>query len=364
MVDAESRLAHAILAQNLKVRRGENVLIESWAHCLPYARAFVSEARRLGARPTVLYEDESAWWEAVEARRLSSFATLSGPERAALAAADVYIYFWGPEDRPRAERLPEGVQGRVAGFNPEWYRVAKKAGVRGCRMTVGQATDPVARAFGLDGPEWRGRLVDAGAVNSVRMRAIGARVARAMQHGKSLRITHSNGTDLRIRLAGVQTRVDAGFVDAAAMKRPFGMLANNPTGQVVVALDAGDANGTLVSNRAVYIGPNKFAGIRWVFSNGRLVEHACETGGTVFRKQFDAAPEGRDRLGYLSVGLNPKARDLPPCEDTEEGALLVGIGANAFAGGRLRIPFQGYAMIGESTIEVDGRTIASAGRIR
>jgi leucyl aminopeptidase (aminopeptidase T) len=364
MADVESRLARAVLSQNLKVRPGENVLIESWTHGLPYARAFVEEARRLRARPTVLYEDERAWWNAVESKQLSSFRSLSAVERAALAAADVYVYIWGPEDRPRRDRLPESIRERLVGYNPEWYRRASKAGVRGCRLTLGQATDPVAASFDLDGPRWRRRLAEAGSVNSRRMQALGDRVARAIQKGKELRIRHPNGTDLRIPLARVHTRVDAGLLDAAALKRPFGMLANNPTGQVFVAWDGADANGTFVSNRTVYVGPNRFGGVRWVFRHGRLVKHSCATGGALFRKQYASAPKGKDRLGYLSIGLNAMGRDLPPCEDTEEGAAIVGIGGNAFAGGRNAIPFQGFALVGRPTIEVDGVTIASGGRIR
>jgi leucyl aminopeptidase (aminopeptidase T) len=364
MANPKSRLARAVLSQNLRVRRGENVLIESWSHSLSYARAFVQEARRLGARPTVLYEDEGAWWDSVESRRLASFANLSKVERAAVMAADVYIYFWGPEDRPRQNRLPDRVQNRVTGYNPEWYRVGAKSGLRGCRMTVGQATDPVAHGLGINGPKWRSRLIEAGAYDGRRLLARGTRVAKVIRDGKVVRIRHPNGTDLEIRLAGVHARVDAGQVDAAALKRPFGLLANNPSGQVLVAVDGGDANGTFVSNRTVYLPPLKFAGFKWEISKGRLVKYACKTGGKHFRTEFAAAPEGKDRFGYFSIGLNPKSRDLPPCEDTEEGAIILGIGGNAFAGGRSRIPFQGFAMIGGATIQVDGRTIASAGTLR
>ncbi|HUI38421.1 MAG TPA: hypothetical protein VLY85_02200, partial [Thermoplasmata archaeon] len=137
-----------------------------------------------------------------------------------------------------------------------------------------------------------------------------------------------------------------------------------PSGQVMVAIDSGRADGTLVTNRSVYIGPHTFGGIRWVLSDGRLVEHRYRTGGKVFDQEFDAAPEGKDRFGFLSIGLNPRSRDLPPCEDTEEGSVLVGVGGNGMAGGRRRIPFMGAALIGGATLEVDGKVVASGGRIR
>lgn len=364
MPDAESRLASTVLSRNLNLRRGENVIIESWPHSLPYARAFVREARRLGARPTVLYEDDEAWWDAVKSGRLASFSDLSRTERAAMTAADVYIFFTGPEDRPRMNRLPGKVRERLEGYNLEWYRLARKAGLRGCRMTLGQATDAVAATIDMNGPRWRRRLVEAGSVDGRSLLARGQRVTRAIQRGKVLRIRHPNGTDLRIPLVGLHARVDAGQVDAATRARPFGVLANNPSGQVLVAVDGGGASGTFVSNRTVYLPPNRFGGTRWEFDQGRLIRYSCRIGGALFRQQYRSASEGRDRLSYFSIGLNPESRGLPPCEDTEEGAIILGIGGNAFAGGKARLPFQGFAMIGQSTIEVDGRTLASGGRIR
>ena len=363
MPDARSELARTVLGRNLKVRKGETVLIEAWPHALPYAQAFVRESRRLGAQPTVLYEDDTAWWDAVKGKQFAAFSKLSRAERSAVASSDVFIYFWGPEDRPKADGLPDSVQERMMGYNEEWYRTARKAGLRGCRMTVAQATDPVARNFGLNGPKWRSRLVRAGAVDASRLRAKGQRVVKALKAGHELRITHPNGTDLRLELNGLHSRVDTGLIDAEAMKRPYGMLANNPAGQVLVAIDDSRASGTLRSNRTIYIGERRFAGARWTFEDGRLVKRSLKLGNREFESAFRKAPKERDRLGLLSIGLNPQARDLPPCEDTEEGAALVGIGGNAFVGGQVRIPFLGYALLGGGTITIDGKTLARGGRV-
>jgi hypothetical protein len=166
-----------------------------------------------------------------------------------------------------------------------------------------------------------------------------------------------------MQLGKVHTRVDTGAVDAAARKRPFGMLSNNPSGQTFAALDESAAEGTLVSNRAVYLGNDKYDGIRWTFSSGRLTARSVGTGRALFERQFAKAPKGRDQLGLLSIGLNAESRELPPVEDTEEGAVLVGIGSNGFIGGSIRIPFQGYALLGDATVEVDGTPIARGGRV-
>jgi leucyl aminopeptidase (aminopeptidase T) len=364
MPDPNSRLAHVILAENLQLQKGESILIESWSHALPYVRAFVREARRLGARPTVLYEDEGAWWDAVSAGHTKGFARLSDAERAAIKNTDVYVYFWGPEDRPRANGLPEDVQEAVTGFNEEWYRIARKAGLRGCRMNLGNATVPQAKLFGLNAKKWQAQMVRAGAVSARRMQSKGARVVKALKGGSELRLRHPNGTDLTLRLKGVTARVDSGLVGPERMKQPYGMLANNPSGQVIVAIDRSKAQGTFVSNRSVFIGSDQYDGVRWTFEDGRLVSHSIGTGSERFEKQYAAAPKGRDRLSFLSIGLNRASKGLPPVEDTEEGSVLAGIGGNAGFGGGLRVPFQGFGLVGGGDVEIDGHPIVRAGRVK
>jgi leucyl aminopeptidase (aminopeptidase T) len=362
--ESPASLARAILGRNLHVGRGDSVIIESWNHTLDYTRAFVEETRRLGAQPSVLFESDAAWWSAVNSRMTGPFEHLSGAERAAVKEASAYIYFWGPADMRKAIDL--GVfDSKFTGYNEEWYASARKGKLRGYRMSLGLASDETARHFGLRGPAWRGRLVAAGAVDAHKMLAKGNRLAGRLAQGSEMRIRHPNGTDLRITLRRSHPIVASGIPQGATTKQPRGMLEGNPSGQVFVALDGCDASGTLVSNRPVYdMGRYEiFGGSRRNFEHGRLVRHSTGLGRAVFEKAFRAAPKGRDRIGYLSIGLNPLARELPPCEDCEEGAILVGIGGNGVAGGKSRIPFTSFAMLGGGTISVDGKALAEGGRL-
>ncbi|HTP54927.1 MAG TPA: hypothetical protein VML94_08245 [Thermoplasmata archaeon] len=340
------------------------MVIESWNHTLDYTRAFVEEARRLGAQASVLYEDEEAWWNAVDAQQSGPFAHLSAAERGVVENASAYLYFWGPARMVRA--IDRGVfVSKFIAFNDEWYAAARKGKLRGYRMSLGLASDDSARRLGVRGPAWRARLVEAGAVDARKMGLKGNRIARRLSRGSELRIRHANGTDLRISLRGTRPLLASGIPPGASGLRPRGMLEGNPSGQIFAPLDRSDASGTLVSNRPVYdMGRYvRFADSRWTFEGGRLTSRSTGVGGAQFEKAFRAAPKGRDKIGYLSIGLNPKARELPPCEDCEEGAILVGIGGNGVAGGKATIPFTQFAMVGGGTISVDGEPIARAGRV-
>lgn len=363
MADLESKLAQNVLVKSLGLKKGDSVVIETWTDALPYARTFVKEARRLGLRPVVLYEDEPAWWEAVEAKQLDGFKDLAPPESAAVANADGYVFFRGPGDQARLSKIPDKVQERATAYNMGWYKLAGKAGVRGCRMWLGMATDPTAEMYHVDPAAWRAGLIAAGVVEGPRMYATGKKLVAAVQKGSELRLTHPNGTDITIQLDGAKPRIDAGHVDAETRKRPFGVLANNPSGQVLFATDKGRANGTIVANRTIYVGPFRMAEQRFTFEDGRLTEHTLGVGADDFEKAVKEAKKNQLVQSYFSIGLNPMSRNVPPAEDTEEGGMTVGSGNNGFIGGKIGGPFLAPAMVGEGLIAVDGRPIAKGGKV-
>ncbi|MCI4333082.1 MAG: aminopeptidase [Thermoplasmata archaeon] len=359
----ESELARTVLSRNLKVRKGESVVIESWTHGLPYVAAFVEETRRLGADPMVLYEDERAWWSSVSGGRPKDVGRMSRSEKAALKAADVYVYFWGPEDRPRADALPERIANSAFDFNEGWYGIGQKQGLRGCRMSVAYATDPAAKVLGLDGTRWRRQIAAAGLADARHMQSTGDKVAARLEKGKELRIHHKNGTDLTLGLVGRKARVEAGIVDKAAKARPYGFLTNSPAGTVLVALDEKTAEGVIVSNQA-YIQPGFSSSTgRWEFSGGKLLSYAYENGHLEVQKKLDSLGEGKDRPGMFGLGLNAKGRGIPQYEEIEAGMSLLGIGGNAFLGGKTQLPFQLYSMLRGADVEIDGTPIVRGGRV-
>ena len=355
-----------MLGKNLATGKGESVIIETWPHTLEYARAFVEETRRLGAVPTLLYEDEPAWWSAVEAKNFRPFAKLSKAEKAAVAKADVYVHFFGPEDQARLSSLPSAVRHKPFAWNEEWYDAAHKGSLRGARMSIGLVPDGLAQKFGMTAEELREKLVRAGSVDAATMAQKGSKLRRLIERGSTLRLRHANGTDLTLRLKGVHARADVGIVDAVARKRRYGVLTNNPTGLLMVALDRSQADGTFVGNRAVYdlVTARRYAGADWSFEAGKLAKRTLGDGRREFEQAFAKGGRGRDVLSYFSIGLNPEGRAAAPAEDTEEGAVLISVGNNTFAGGSNKAKMRGFGMIAGADIDVDGRTVVARGRIR
>src|SRR5208282_4235008 len=149
------RLARAVLTHRVHLKPNENVTIEVYPTALPWALGFVREARRLGARPLLHYEDESSYWTAVEEGKGEILGTPGAHEWAALSKTDVYIYFWGPEDDARLNHLPDATVGKLQSFNPTWYQRADRAGARGVRMGIARVTPAAARHWGVSLDAWR-----------------------------------------------------------------------------------------------------------------------------------------------------------------------------------------------------------------
>lgn len=358
----ESKLAKAVLTNNLKVKPGENVIIEGWSRMLPWATALARETRRIGAFPLVLYENEDAYWDSVESHEDEVLGATPAHEWAALGKADVYVHMWNAGDRIRLDALGPKRAEKLFGWNPSWYKTAAKAGLRGSRLDIGRPFPSLAKVYGVDLSSWMDQLVDATMVDPDEMNAAGLPIARALARGRRVRIFDDHGTDLTLGLSGNKPRLDVGRVTKEDLKTPFSRLNLLPAGAIRVAIDGSIADGTVIANRASYNEVGMSTGGVFEFRKGRLVRHRFDSGAKFFDDAFAKGGKGRDRAGYLAVGLNPKLHDTPQLEDREAGAVTVAIGNNTFIpGGKNKAKFSGIVVNAGVKMEVDGKPVRLPG---
>lgn len=360
--DPATRVARLVLHDALRVRAGENVTIEAWSESLPWVKPFVTEARRMGARPMTLYEDESAFWEAATSGKLGSLGTVGDHEWAALAKTNAYVFFYGPSEWTRMDDLPERVADRAMAYNTEWYRRASRAKLRGVRMYLGRTSQRAADRFGVNLESWRQELVRATLVPPASMARTGRKIARMLERGNRLEVSQADGTRVQLRLRHYRAQLDDGIIDAADIK-----AGNNltwmPSGVVGVAVDDSQVDGTVVANRTVYLPAGPADGGRWTFRDGRLQSHTYDRGSEHFEKPYAEASKGRDQLGFLSIGLNPEISMSPMMEDQEAGALTLRVGGNRFFGGKNRSDFGSWLTVRGADITIDGKPVVSGGRL-
>lgn len=356
-------LAKNVLSKTLRVKKGDNVVIETWSETLPWAKPFVSEARKLGANPMLLYEDEESYWEALQSGNARQTGKVGSHEWAALDKTAAYVFFFGPSEWPRRDDLPAKKQVGVAAYNPEWYRRAAKSKVRGARIYLGKTSQLAADRWELDLDAWREELVRASLVSPGEMHAMGTRIGERMRKGKVATVSHPNGTELTFRLGKFPIQLDDALVDESDLKSGNNM-ATIPGGVVGTAIDHTSASGVLVGNHTTYPETGPVSGTRWTFTSGHLTDQSYESGGEPIRAAYAKAPKaGRDRLSAFSVGLNPEITKLPQMEDQELGSLLFGIGGNQFRGGKNASPFGAWMVVKDADLSIDGKPVLKAGKI-
>ncbi len=358
-------VARVLLENSVKLRRGENLIVETWNHTLPWATACVVEARRIGAHPVLLLEDEVAYWRSIEvAPVVARWSGVGDHEWRAIEKSDAYVFFPGPADRPRFLALPSSQVSKLTAYNPTWYRHAKKAQLRGVRCLLGYASDAEAAHWGVSPAMWRSQLVRGIVEPDYRaLEKEGEGVAKRLERGKSLRITAANGTDLTVGIKHRRPSVEDGSVGTRDLRRGDNMTAS-PPGSVIVAVDERSAEGTAVANRPSFLRAGRVEGGQWDLLGGRLQNYWYTEGHTSFDEEFGHAPKGRDVLSVFSLGLNSSlAPGVPRAEDQEAGAVTLAVGGNSAYGGTNSCPFLSWIVIGEASVAIDGEPLCDRGKI-
>jgi len=359
------QVAQALMGTALGVKRNETVIIETWNHTLPYATSCVVEARRRGAHPMLLLEDESVYWRSIDlASAIAQWARVGRHEWAALGEADAYVFFPGPADRPRFRSLPAEHRAALTGYNSDWYKRAEKSRLRGVRSVLGYATEPMAAAWGVSASTWRSQLVRATVdADAKEIRSTADRVAKKLLKGTELRITAANGTDMTVKLRGRKPYVDDGVVGPEDLRLGNNMTVS-PPGAVAVAIDEKSAEGVAIASRPTFGTFGRLEGGQWEAHAGRLASAWYTEGQTAFDGAFAKAPKGKEVVSVFSLGLNAAlAPGVPQVEDQEAGAVALAVGQNEGYGGSNRSGFSTWIVIGEATVAVDGAPLCDRGHI-
>jgi leucyl aminopeptidase (aminopeptidase T) len=365
----ERAAARNLVKNYLQVAPDENVIVESWTHTISMASAMVEEVRRVGGRAFLAYEDDDAWWRAVNRNQSKHLGNLSAPEWAALKAADIYVQFWGPRDSSRLEKTPEkNLDEWATGWVDRWYKMARATGLRGGRMAVGWVTDSRARHWGVSKERWMKGVLEGCLADPEVMARSGKRLARAFSGTRKVRITHPNGTDLEVGLAGLPPFVFDGYPHPKDKAyRASDMMANFPEGRLQIPLDAKTAEGRIVSSYPSYDESwfpwARYSGGTFEFSGGKLSTFSFEKGEAAFAARYARGKPGKDRTGLLSIGLNPKIKNSPSLERMERGCVQLVVGANNIQGGSKSPNHTGSVTLAGSEISVDGTPVVRAGKI-
>ena len=132
-----SQVAKKVLKDSLHLKKGETLTVETWNNGLPFAREVVKEARRIGCIPITLLEDEAAFLDGVRNASREIVGLMGKQEYAMLSGSDGYVFIPGPPLGTYTRKITRQEYVDSTRYNDSWYKAAKKANLRGVRLTFG-----------------------------------------------------------------------------------------------------------------------------------------------------------------------------------------------------------------------------------
>ena len=339
-----NRVAERVLLESLHLTEGENVTIEAWNNGLPFAQRTLVRARRLGAVPVLLFEDEESYVEGLRGAPKAIVGKMGRHEYALLSATDAYVFIPGPllGGSPKLSREEVVAYTR---YNSSWYKAAKSARLRGVRLTFGYAGEEMARVLRRSLPDIVEHQLKASLVDFRKIRLTGMRLARQMERGAKVTV-RAEGEELNFEL-GRGEEIDDGMVDRKDVAAGNNMT-NVPPGYLAREIAKETLSGT-VRLHAPLPRLGTSADVRLDFAKGRLKAWKSEEDQEWLDALVRMMPEERRTFSDVLLGLNPSMNYGYAQDRLVEGAVTV-FGM-----------FQGTTKKG--SLEVNGRLLVDEGKL-
>lgn len=197
-------------------------------------------------------------------------------------------------------------------------------------------------------------------VDYKQLQTTGANVQKKIASGKELRITAPNGTDLTLQITQRPTFVSDGVVSYEDR-----CLVWLPAGEVYVTPVPGTASGTFVADHFDYEGKS-IEGLTLKFEGGKLTSMTAKGDISALKKQYAAAPNGKELFSAIDFGINPNVVVPPNSRMTTwmaAGTVSIGCGNNVWAGGDNNVPFDVFARLPNATVTLDGAKLIDQGKL-
>lgn len=362
MVTTE-RLARSIVRGSLRPKEFEPVVISTYPHTIELAEQITLECQKLGADPLMVLDTDKAFYAQFKNYSDENLRTCSAHCTGLLDYVRSYVWLGGPRDPgPMARTPPEKFGAMFAGEHAhEEKALVKKP--KNVAVALGQVTRERAKVYGFPYAKWKAMVEAAIAADYGKLAATGRKAAALLGSESDVRITASNGTDLRFRLAGGSRtpEVDDGVISDEDMEAGNRDVAL-PAGGVWVAPVEESARGTFVSDLGLPQVGRLIEGLSWTFRDGHVVEIDAKRNLAGSQVGWETATGARDMFASLALGLNPRMKPGFLHNPVAAGAVTVGIGENRALGGKNESSYGFISSLGSATVEIGGRVVIDRGK--
>ncbi|MDA4129124.1 MAG: aminopeptidase [Thaumarchaeota archaeon] len=354
-------LARRIVDECLRISENDNVTIFFYPHNLPLVEGIADACFKKGADVLLnLYTDrfllsymtqlsvESLRQPSVFCRTLSENSTAE-------------IWMDGTYDpsilrKISAEKSSAAGEGEAKAHWP----VSKEKKVKNLSVGSALVTKPRAKTYGFNYVTWNRMMKEASNVNYHDLAQRGRKLKEALSGASTIRITGPVGTDLKVGVSGRKWMVSDGIIDETDIQEE-NFMDEIPAGSIYTAPLEDSAEGRITFNTAVPYSGRRYEKIGWTFTHGKVTSFTGDERVAPLKREWAKSSGDKDRIAYLGLGFNPKAKPGFTVNNIVSGTVSVGIGGNQDIGGKNEPGFSFVSTIRRATVEADGIPIIKKG---
>ncbi|HXX88423.1 MAG TPA: aminopeptidase [Candidatus Acidoferrum sp.] len=345
----------------LHIGKEDRVMISGWRHMLDLAEAFTIECRRAGAKTITEFVSDEIFYDNVLNAPLDYLGSVNPFDLSLADTATANIFIPGPEDPRKLKGISPERLSTMSHADRPFYDKFLENKVRTAQVMLGYVTHQRAKTYGFDYDTWKENLDSAIDVKYEDMQKLAKKLAKSLERGSEVHITTASGTDLRLNLEGRRPHVDDGIIDKEDIENGA-IFTSLPSGSVQVAPTETSAQGLFVSNV-----PEPMYGIlvhdaTWNFKDGRLSSFKGGKNIAAATALWEREIGDKDRIGWITLGLNPKAKTGFTHSEIVLGTVTVGIGDNRELDGKNDSDYGCKFTATEPTVVLDGETIIKKGK--
>jgi leucyl aminopeptidase (aminopeptidase T) len=357
-------LARKVVNDSLRISSDDVVTITTWDHTIDVANAMAVECFKQGADAMISLWTDEYYYGLLRELTEESLGECSKICQAFTEAETATINLFGPKNPEGLKTLsPSKLNAWSEGERKAHYPKNIEKGIRNVSLPLALLTPQRAKTYGFKLENWKKVVNNALAMDLKIIAKKGREVAVALGKAHQVHLTASNGTNLTFELNKRPVHVDDGIIDKQDIEKKS-LDTQLPTGSVLTTIAETSGNGKIIFDQPLQQMGLNISGIELKFKDGKATSMKGKKNFEVISKLFEKASGDRDKIGYIQIGLNPRAQYGYLMDHIVEGAVQIGIGDSEYIGGKNNSSFGLAATLGKATLKLDGKTLIKNGRFQ
>ncbi|UCB61123.1 MAG: aminopeptidase, partial [Candidatus Bathyarchaeota archaeon] len=346
----------------LGIGKDDKVIVSSWRHTVDLAESFAMECKKAGAHVLIEYVSDDIFYDSVTTLPLDYLETPNSFNLALAGVATAVIFIAGPKSPERQLRVPAERWMALARSDKPYYERVLKRRVRMVEILLGHVTLERAKVYGIDYHAWSKNVEESTNIEYGELQKLGKKLAEVLERSEKVEITSPDGTDLSFILESRKAHIYDGVISEEDIENGA-IFAELPEGAVSVAPTEASAKGTLISNLSFPQVGRIIESVSLSFEDGRVKSFTGGKNIDIIRDMWKKSTGDKDNIGWLTLGLNPKASLGFLTNAIVRGTATVGIGENRELGGNNSSDYSLPVTLSKPTVKLDGKTIIKQGRL-